>query len=698
MDAVKVSLAKGNVESLKKIFDSLSALEVDKRSVLDQVLRDHLLVLLSEGPQNTSTWECYLTLCIDACRKDLVTTTMPVVLLGDIFDASTLDKCEKLFTFVENNVQLWKEDMFVGACKNNLLRMCNDLLRRLSRSQNTVFCGRILLFLAKFFPFSERSGLNIVSEFNLENVTEFSTDEPMETKDGGEDKFEEEKSTDRIKVDYNLYTKFWALQDFFRNPNQCYNKMQWKVFSSHSACVLSAFKSFKLDDECKLSSKKSKIDEVEDGNVLTQHYFAKYLTNQKLLDLQLSDVNFRRYVLLQFLILFQYLNSHVKFKSETYELKPEQSEWVSETTQQVYKLLEETPPDGVKFAETVKNILQREEYWNNWKNEGCHVRRPTAPPDDIEDDITNSTNNTGAVMLDGKKRGINQRFNKRPRKKLAQIMKEAAVQKKYVLGNPELTKLWNHLPDNLEACRAKERDFLPSLETYFEEAIEQSDPAAMVDAEYKRVNDSNFGWRALRLLARRSPHFFTHSNNPINKLPDFLEIMIKKIAKDKPLSVTGNEIKSEQTESKEGGEEIQAMIVNEPDGEDDDLLKAAEERRDDARVKEDNTAMKLLKSLMNELSELISADGWKKLGVKLGYQQSEIDYFEGITLGRKSTAASSGDSNTNLSPVKESVKQMLLHWCDNDDANIENLIYTLEGLNMNKAVYFLKQYQPTVID
>ena len=42
------------------------------------------------------------------------------------------------------------------------------------RTQNTVFCGRILLFLAKFFPFSERSGLNVISEFNLDNVTSFS--------------------------------------------------------------------------------------------------------------------------------------------------------------------------------------------------------------------------------------------------------------------------------------------------------------------------------------------------------------------------------------------------------------------------------------------------------------------------------------------------------------------------------------------
>lgn len=43
-------------------------------------------------------------------------------------------------------------------------------------------------------------------------------------------------------------------------------------------------------------------------------YFAKYLTNQKLLDLQFSDANFRRYVLLQVLILAHYLTSNIKFK------------------------------------------------------------------------------------------------------------------------------------------------------------------------------------------------------------------------------------------------------------------------------------------------------------------------------------------------------------------------------------------------
>ena len=121
------------------------------------------------------------------------------------------------------------------ACKNNLLRMCNDLLRRLSRSQNTVFCGRILLFLAKFFPFSERSGLNIVSEFNLENLTEYDGDGKEMT-----EAIVESTEELPVQIDFNLYCKFWALQDFFRNPNQCYTAAQWKTFSAVRAARLLA--------------------------------------------------------------------------------------------------------------------------------------------------------------------------------------------------------------------------------------------------------------------------------------------------------------------------------------------------------------------------------------------------------------------------------------------------------------------------
>lgn len=58
----------------------------------------------------------------------------------------------------------------------------------------------------------------------------------------------------------------------------------------------------------------------------------------------------------------------------------------------------------------------------------------------------------------------------------------------------------------------------------------------MLDFKTSRtVKDGNFGWRALRLLALQFSHFFTHNNNQINKLPEYLESMIRKIAKERPI-------------------------------------------------------------------------------------------------------------------------------------------------------------------
>jgi len=54
---------------------------------------------------------------------------MPVVILSDMFDVTTMDVCEKMFDHVESNVNVLKEPQFFMACKNNLLRMCNgDIL------------------------------------------------------------------------------------------------------------------------------------------------------------------------------------------------------------------------------------------------------------------------------------------------------------------------------------------------------------------------------------------------------------------------------------------------------------------------------------------------------------------------------------------------------------------------------------------
>ena len=166
------------------------------------------------------------------------------------------------------------------------------------------------------------------------------------------------------------------------------------IFFQHATDVLNTFKSYKVDV---ISGKKKRRQNEVDTSA--EKFFAKYLTNQNLLQLQLSDSNFRRCnifpfafldtsiffpsnqisrflfyfsdLLIQFLILFQYLKSTVKFKSESNVLTDEQSKWIDKTQNKVYELLEETPPQGKKFCQSVKHILGRETQWNSWKNQGC---------------------------------------------------------------------------------------------------------------------------------------------------------------------------------------------------------------------------------------------------------------------------------------------------------------------------------------
>lgn len=127
---------------------------------------------------------------------------------------------------------------------------------------------------------------------------------------------------------------------------------------------------------------------------------------------------------------------------------------------------------------------------------------------------------------------------KRMRRHLGDIIRDATKQNKFYLGNSELTRLWNLCPDNLQACRGEDRNFLPPIESYLETPPGKSDPS--------------YEWRALRLLAKQSPLFFSlmpptnnapqnnqaaNNANP-NKVPEYLENVRKKLnemkSKNKP--------------------------------------------------------------------------------------------------------------------------------------------------------------------
>ncbi|KAM4605603.1 THO complex subunit 1 [Polymixia lowei] len=622
--SAKSALAVKASKPLINAFNQISGNETEKKSTLDQALRGVLGDQIVEQKASCDDYLSLIYVSIDAVTEGICSATTPFLLLGDVLDCLPLDQCDKIFSFVEENVSTWKSNSFYTAGKNYLLRMCNDLLRRLSKSQNTVFCGRIQLFLARLFPLSEKSGLNLQSQFNLDNITVFNKNEQestlgqkhteekedcMEVEEGemGE---EDAPAPCSIPIDYNLYRKFWTLQDYFRNPVQCYDKFSWMTFLKYSDETLAVFKSYKLDD---MQASKRKLEELRTSG--GEHvYFAKFLTSEKLMDLQLSDSNFRRHILLQYLILFQYLKGQVKFKSSSSVLNDDQTTWIEETTKLVYQLLKEIPPDGDKFAAMVEHILNTEENWNSWKNEGC--------PSFV------------------KERAVDDKPKRPTRKRQApEDFLGKGPDRKIFMGNDELTRLWNLNHDNMEACKSDSREFMPSLDEFFAEAIEQADPANMVEEEYKAVRNSNYGWRALRLLSRRSPHFFQPTNQKFKSLADYLDSMVSKLAKELPKDIPSEEIKTGEEDDDDNG---------------DNLLKESN----------DSPSMQ---------SKLVTNQQMDDIAAKLGAQ------WKALAGQLEMKAAEMREIETDSEDVDMQAKLLLVAWQDREgtQATVENLVSAL---------------------
>lgn len=103
-----------------------------------------------------------------------------------------------------------------------MLKTCNFLLKKLSKSSDTEFCGRVLLFLAAIYPISEKSAVNLAGKINTGNVTYFDdkitfegTVRRGEAKQSSLEPQEDGETTAELHVTYDLYSSFWKLQARF---------------------------------------------------------------------------------------------------------------------------------------------------------------------------------------------------------------------------------------------------------------------------------------------------------------------------------------------------------------------------------------------------------------------------------------------------------------------------------------------------
>ena len=485
------------------------------RTVLELALRTQLDTLLKRSKLRGHSIEAVgvprlLDVAIALAHAEVSDPNTPFALLEDLFDANVVSAAEAAFALVEARAaalaQLLSADQKHAKGKLTILRTCNELLRRLSKSKNTNFRGRVLMFMAYTFPLAERSGVNLKGTVATSSVS-LEPAPPAEDAavlDGTAGSHPERGEA----IDYGFYSTFWGLQQAFTNPMAHVQPEAWEPLVVQLNTVLQVFGSFsgagevssalpagadapQPNGEAVINETLAVVNEAHAGDT-AEVYFAKFLTSSKLMTLQLRDGYFRRHVLVQLLIFLQAVSTERKNSSGAAKsLNAAQRQTVEALHSQCVALLKAIPPGGAKFAAAVLTMLEREEHWTKWKAAGCAAfDKEAASLSRSEVEGSRKRRSTGGV----------------------------GAGKRMQLGNASLTRLWNMGGNSLEAIGQK--DYMPSLEAYLKPVHEQMDPEAGIEEEYKLKNDKAFQWKALRLMARKDVSLLSKVSAPNGSIED----------------------------------------------------------------------------------------------------------------------------------------------------------------------------------
>ena len=174
------------------------------------------------------------------------------------------------------------------------------------------------------------------------------------------------------------------------------------------------------------------------------------------------------------------------------------------------------------------------------------------------------------------------------------------------------------------------------------------------------MNNGEWGWRALRLMSRRSSHFFISGNNPIAKLPDYLDSMLTKMAKEMPNAVakddTVESMEEENGDAEENGVGSQDGQENGEGGQE-----AQENAEGNAKVTDEQAAA---------LAEKLAAH-WLKLAPKFGVADDKLREIK-----------------ENVSEEQEKCLELIKLWqeIEGEGATKDEIIYILEGLKLASLI------------
>jgi hypothetical protein len=252
----------------------------------------------------------------------------------------------KVFVFLSERCFFSQSSKDYKRSSQTCLRICNRLLQRLSSTRDAEARGRVLQLVAYVFSVDERSGLNIRNAFHTENVTKVDSGNISE-------------AAVAPSFDHKFYLELWELQEFFSNPLILSKDLpkQKRLLE----LVKAVFSSF---------SSKAVLKETE--NLLaTEDFFdfPKYLTSPGIFHLQMQDGNFRKQILFQVLILFQFLR--LGSKKVTIDVDASTTAAIPGVEEQAKDLVKQCFSNAGAVSELLVH-LERETVWMQFKDSGCN--------------------------------------------------------------------------------------------------------------------------------------------------------------------------------------------------------------------------------------------------------------------------------------------------------------------------------------
>ena len=444
--------------SLSLLHSPLSAhrpsLELAFRTTLQRLYSDP--AALTSPP---SSLPLLLDLAIDCSSLTPVflDPSTPFLLLEDAFDYSASSSLPLLFPLLTaRRSVLSSPALFTSLkCRLALVRMCNGLLRRVGKTVSAEWSGRVMELVAVMMPLEERGGLNLQGKFNVDNRT------VVEDRSDAVD--DRAPATDR-----SFYRTLWSLQAVLAEPTQLKQPDAYAAFTAALGTVLTAFERAPLSSTAPSSASAS-------AAAASEVYFPKYLSGPRLLNLQLQDATFRRHLLTQCMLLFQFLvdpsgdpalsltsaappntasPAAAAGTSAAPFLSAAQLTAVRGFAERVLQLMEgQKDGDGdARYVQQLLAVLHEELSWMRWKQNKApaFTRRPAvmAAPLVV----------TGAPVKGKAGRGKKGRPEEAP-----------------IMGGRALAELWAGVLSNEEAVRDGNRGFAPDVQSRLKELLDEDD-------------------------------------------------------------------------------------------------------------------------------------------------------------------------------------------------------------------------------